>query len=205
MITEKERALELIKMFGGTQQAFADLIGVRQSAIANWIKRCSIPPAAKELILSKCDNISERWLLFGEGNIIQGEESNNFYSELEVSAGRIEFVNTSSKPQHICIPGVQAEAFFPVKGFSMMPTIQEGDIVGVVKVDDIQTINPKDIYLIITVDNERMLKHIELGATKSKYITLRSDNIEYEPFKIKKECVLSIYKVIFYGRYLTTN
>ena len=199
MVSEKERVLALIKEFGGTQVACAKHIGVGQSAIANWIKRDNIPASTKQQILSHCDGISERWLFFGEGTM-QFIGTNNFYKEIEVSAGRLEFCNSSCKPQRIYIPGVEADAFFPVKGFSMYPTIQEGDIVGVVKVDDIQTINPKNTYLIITRDNERMIKHIELGNAKSPYITLTSDNVEYEPFKIRKENVLSIYKVIFHGR-----
>ena len=199
MASEKDRVLALIKQFLGTQQAFASHIGVGQSAVANWIKRDSIPAAAKQLILSKCDNISERWLFFGKG-CMSLEGTNNFYKEIEVSAGRVEFSSPNERPQRIYIPGVDADAFFPVKGFSMTPTIQEGDIVGVVRVDDIQTIQPEHIYLIITIDNERMIKHIDLGSPKSQYITLRSDNPSYEPFKIKKENVLSIYKVIFHGR-----
>lgn len=199
MVSEKDRLTALIKEFGGTQVAFAKHIGVGQSAIANWIKRDSIPATAKAQILSNCDGISERWLFFGEGHMFP-KGTNNFYKELEVSAGRIEFANTTSKPQRIFIPGVEADAFFPVKGFSMYPTIQEGDIVGVVQVDNFETLKPKNIYLIITRDNERMLKHIELGNARSPYITLTSDNADYEPFKIRKENVLSIYKVIFYGR-----
>lgn len=199
MVSEKERILALIKEFGGTQQAFAKHIGVGQSAIANWIKRCNIPATAKSLILSKCDDISERWLLFGQGSMML-EGTNNFYKELEVSAGRIEFANhENERPQRIYIPGVEADAFFPVKGFSMYPTIQEGDIVGVVKVEDVCNIKPRHIYLVITVDNERMLKHVEFSP-KSKNLTLTSDNPDYKPFKIKKESVLSIYKVIFHGR-----
>lgn len=199
MASEKERVLALINEFGGTQKAFAKHIGVGQSAIANWIKRDSIPATAKSAILSHCDNISERWLFFGEGSMFP-KGTNNFYKELEVSAGRIEFANTTSKPQRILIPGLEADAFFPVKGFSMYPTIQEGDIVGVVEIDNFEEIKAKHIYLIITRDNERMLKHIEIGNSKSQYITLTSDNVEYEPFKIKKENIISIYKVIFYGR-----
>ena len=45
-----------------------------------------------------------------------------------------------------------------------------------------------------------MLKHIEVGKGNSPYITLTSDNADYEPFKIRKENVISIYRVIFYGR-----
>ena len=199
MVTEKERILALIKEYGGTQQAFAQRIGVGQSAVANWVKRGSIPAAAKEQILSTCDDISERWLFFGKGTMSL-EGTNNFYKEIEVSAGRIEFSSPNERPQRIYIPGVEADAFFPVKGFSMTPTIQEGDIVGVVKEDDTLNINPKNIYLIITRDNERMLKHIEVGNAKSQYVTLTSDNPDYPPFKVKKEAIFSIYKVIFHGR-----
>ena len=199
MISEKDRVLALIKEFGGSQVAFAKLLGVRQSAVANWIRRDSIPATAKTAILSYCDNISERWLLFGEGSMFP-KGTNTFYKELEVSAGRIEFANTTAKPQRIFIPGVEADAFFPVKGFSKYPTIQEGDLVRVVEIDNFEEIKAKHIYLIITRDNERMLKHIELGKANSPYITLTSDNADYEPFKIRKENVISIYRVIFHGR-----
>ena len=199
MMSEKDRVLALIKEFGGTQVAFAKHIGVRQSAVANWIRRDSIPAGAKATILSSCDNVSEKWLFFGEGKMFP-KGTNVFYKELEVSAGRIEFCNSTAKQQRIFIPGVEADAFFPVKGFSMYPTIQEGDLVGVVQIDNFEEIKPKHIYLIITRDNERMLKHIELGNAKSPYITLTSDNVNYEPFKIRKENVISIYKVIFHGR-----
>ena len=199
MISEKERLLALIEEFGGTQVAFAKHVGVSQSAIANWLRRDSIPFQSKTQILSSCDNISEKWLFFGEGHMFQ-RGTNMFYRELEVSAGRIEFANTTCKPERIYIPGVEADGFFPVKGFSMYPTIQEGDIVGVVEIDNFEEIKAKHIYLIITRDNERMLKHIDLGNGKSPYITLTSDNVDYEPFKIKKENVLSVYKVIFHGR-----
>lgn len=199
MISEKERLLALIKEFGGTQVAFAKHLGVGQSAIANWLRRDSIPFQGKTQIMSSCDNLSERWLFYGEGHMfLRG--TNLFYRELEVSAGRIEFHNTKCKPERIYIPGVEADGFFPVKGYSMYPTIQEGDLVGVVKTDSFEEIKAKHIYLIITRDNERMLKHIEVGKGNSPYITLTSDNADYEPFKIRKENVISIYRVIFYGR-----
>lgn len=199
MISEKERLLALIKEFGGTQVAFAKHLGIGQSAIANWLRRDSIPFQGKTQIMSSCDNLSERWLFYGEGHMfLRG--TNMFYRELEVSAGRIEFNNTKCKPERIYIPGVEADGFFPVKGYSMYPTIQEGDLVGVVKTDNFEEIKAKHIYLIITRDNERMLKHIELGKANSPYITLTSDNADYEPFKIRKENVISIYRVIFHGR-----
>lgn len=199
MLTGKERILALINEFGGTQQAFAEFLGVGQSAVANWLRRGSLSSSAKELILSKCNYISERWLLLGEGHMyLTGE--NNFYSEIQVSAGRIEFGDARATAQRIYIPGVEAEAYFPVKGFSMIPTIQEGDIVGVQQVFDTATINEKSIYLIITADNERMLKHVKVGGPRSPYLTLTSDNKNYKPFHIRKDSVLSIYKVIFHGR-----
>lgn len=83
MVSEKDRVLALIKEFGGSQVAFAKLLGVRQSAVANWIRRDSIPATAKTAILSYCDNISERWLLFGEGSMFP-KGTNTFYKELEV-------------------------------------------------------------------------------------------------------------------------
>lgn len=199
MMTMNERINALIENYGGTQTAFAELLGVRQSAVANWVSRGAIPSSAMPNIISKCDRLSERWLMLGEGEM-HLKYTNNFYRELGVSAGRLEFESSREVPEMICIPGVNADAFFPVKGCSMMPTIQEGDIVGVKKVDSVSSIRPEDIYLIITADNERMIKHIHAGDDEDEFVTLVSDNKDYAPFQVKKESILSIYKVIFHGR-----
>jgi phage repressor protein C with HTH and peptisase S24 domain len=199
MITMSERIESLINNFGGTQTAFAELLGVRQSAVANWVARGAIPSSAMANIISKCDGVSERWLLLGEGDMLV-PYTKNYYKNLEVSAGRLEFTEHDQSTELICIPGVKAEAFFPVRGCSMKPTIQEGDIVGVVKMDGFENISPEKIYLIITADNERMIKHIIIGEEDDDYVTLTSDNKDYMPFQIKKDCILSVYKVIFHGR-----
>jgi phage repressor protein C with HTH and peptisase S24 domain len=91
---------------------------------------------------------------------------------------------------------VQVDAFFPVVGNSMDPTIQSGDIVGIQKLDNTSRIRPNDIYLIFTSDNERMLKRIKGVNTGDPNLTLYSDNPAYDPFTVLKEQIKGVYKVV---------
>lgn len=88
------------------------------------------------------------------------------------------------------------DAYFPVVGNSMDPTIQSGDIVGIRKLDSMDRIRPNDIYLIFTTDNERMLKRIKGVNASEATLTLYSDNPAYDPFQVLKEQVAAVYKVI---------
>ena len=55
-----------------------------------------------------------------------------YYTELPVSAGDQEAPPYDDHHDYVFIPGVHAEAFFPVSGCSMSPTVNPGDLVGVV-------------------------------------------------------------------------
>lgn len=125
-----------------------------------------------------------------------------FYRELQCSAGQTDMFGYDEAHEEICFPGVDAEAFFPVTGMSMQPTIMPGDIIGVKSVDSLERIDPTRIYLIITRQNERMIKHIQPSKPEDDTITLTSDNSDYTAFTIMKEDVLKVMRVVFTGRIL---
>ena len=102
--------------------------------------------------------------------------------------------------ERIVIPGVDADAYFPVIGMSMKPVVMPGDIIGVKYMDRFDHIDPDRIYLIITVDNERMIKHIMPTKPDEDYITLTSDNKDFAPFRIPKNGVLKVMRVVYVGR-----
>lgn len=123
-----------------------------------------------------------------------------FYSDLRVSAGQTEFFDASASTDRIYIPGVRAEAFFPVVGMSMEPHIHPGDIVGVRTVDSLERIDPSRIYMIVTHQNERMIKHILPSKPEDEEITLTSDNPDYPPFSILKSSIHRVMRVVYVGR-----
>ena len=70
-------------------------------------------------------------------------------------------------------------------------------MVGVVHVNGFESCNPDRIYLIITRDNERMIKRINRYDKENSCIWLVSDNPQYEPFPIYIDNIVDVYKVVW--------
>ncbi len=156
-------------------------------------------------------NIFDSHWLRGEGNEelrLAGHEEKPsrlsgvpFFADLPVTGGSVmqyndikEFSTASS----FNLPFTRtAEFSFPVIGCSMQPTVKEGDIVGVSHIDGLESCNPDRIYLIITRDNERMIKRINKYDRENNCIWLVSDNPQYEPFPIYLDNIIDVYKVVW--------
>ncbi|MCF0198193.1 MAG: helix-turn-helix transcriptional regulator [Bacteroidaceae bacterium] len=202
-MSTKEILTTLIKEYGGTQQSFARIIGVTQPSVANWIAKDNIPERGIALIMQHCPEVDLDWLK-GRTDVPEHRSVNMsaaltgapFYPYLPASAGQLEMGDEDHSKERINIPGIQAEAFFPVTGSSMDPTIENGDIIGVKRLDSLERIRPNDIYLIFTTDSERMVKRIRSVDPAEAWLTLHSDNPVYEPFLVLKSQIASVYRVI---------
>ena len=84
----------------------------------------------------------------------------------------------------------------------MSPTVNPGDLVGVVSVDRFERVDPECIYMIVTRDNERMIKHIQPTPEDDPELVLSSDNPRYAPFRRLKEDILKVFKVVYIGKNL---
>lgn len=203
----REKLKILIREYGGTQKVFASMIGTTQPTIANWIAQNQIPQGGMAKICSALPEVSFEWLIGKEDFPRRGYQEKNdvpnltcvgqpYYSRMPASAGQLEMGDEDITTERISIPGIQVDAYFPVVGNSMDPTIQSGDIVGIRHLDGMARIRPNEIYLVFTRDNERMLKRIKGINGADPNITLYSDNPAYEPFQILKEQIASIYKAV---------
>ena len=149
--------------------------------------------------------VSLDWLLGGEGEMYKSQshppaiadavEISPYYGNLPVTAGDIGIFSDSQElpDTYIGIPGVKAQFFFPVKGSSMEPEINEGDIVGVNRMENIDNIELSKTYMIVT-HNERMIKHCMPHETDNTLVWCISPN--FPPFTIKKEDILAMFNVV---------
>ena len=196
-----------------SQQDIADKLGTTRayvSAILNGRKSIGKNQAEK---LSNLFGFSKAWLLTGEGPMLRTpiektvpevtpDTGKPFFGDLPASAGNIiqyPDITRQLPTGSINIPQARgAEFFFPVIGMSMRPTIEEGDIIGVCHIDRYETTNAERVYMIITCDNERMIKRI-LGYNKERgTITLASDNPQYPNFDLDTSLIVDIYKVVLH-------
>lgn len=129
-----------------------------------------------------------------------GSRLRPYYTDIPVSGGDIaQYPDILSQASDgtLYLPELRsAEFFFPVIGCSMRPTVPEGAIVGVAHVDRYETIDPDRIYLIITADNQRMIKHIVHYDSQSETLTLASDNRDYPAFSLPATLIRDIYRVV---------
>ena len=151
-------------------------------------------------LLDHFPEISPLWLLLGEGEMLldstrQTIASIPFYNDLPLSAGyRDAFDPGHENPtSYISFPNSGADFFFPVSGTSMEPDINDGDIVGVKRVEREEGIVHGDVYMIVTND-ARMIKRCYHDNNDPNLIWCVSSN--YPSFPINKNDVCALFKVV---------
>jgi len=214
-----ENTLQRIKKFidfeGISVRRFEEMIGMSNGSFASQLKNNKTIGVDKlENILFVYPKINTEWLLTGEGEMLKNNESESlqvnysisefqqkgyapYYSDLPMAAGQYDLntIAQNEKPESwIKMPGITVEAWFPVIGYSMEPKIHAGDTVGVIQMHNWERIDPDKTYLIITHD-DRMIKHLESDKTKPDILWAVSDN--YGRFKIPKEDIVNIYRVVW--------
>ena len=151
-------------------------------------------------LLDHFPEISPLWLLLGEGEMLQDSARQKaasipFYNDLPLSAGyRDAFDPGRENPtSYISFPNSGADFFFPVSGTSMEPDINDGDIVGVKRVEREEGIVHGDVYMIVTND-ARMIKRCYHDNNDPNLIWCVSPN--YPSFPINKNDVCALFKVV---------
>ena len=149
----------------GNKAQFASQLGITPQGLSTWIKRETFDI---ELIFSKCEGLSPKWLLTGEGEMIENFNQTNSqensllsekkqekpyithnmgqgtpYYDVDFTAGFNEvFNNQTTLPTcNIIVPGLEkATVWCNVTGHSMEPKINPGDIIALREctVSDIQ-------------------------------------------------------------------
>ena len=151
-------------------------------------------------ILDTFTEISPLWLLLGEGDMLLSHTEAvtyqaPYYNDLPVSAGFKDVLDAGREApsSYISLPGKSADFFFPVSGTSMEPEINDGDIVGVKRVNRSEGIIHGDVYMLVTNDN-RMIKRCYHDNNDPNLIWCVSPN--YPSFPIHKNDVCALFKVV---------
>lgn len=212
-LTDKQKLRQYLEIKGISYNEF-----YRKNGFAEGFLNGSRSFSVEKLksIIRNYPDLNVNYLLFGEGDPINELETKILldpevayeekakegfapYYELPVSAGNDQpiFAEDQKADYYIQIPGVKAKAYFPIHGASMEPLIRSGDFIGVDEMESWDHLDPEKIYLIIT-KNDRMIKHLQAHESDDDLLMCLSPN--YKPFTLRKENIIAIYKVVFYGR-----
>ena len=197
----KDRVVAVLKHIGMNVNRASKMLGIPQRTLNRQVNEGgNISMDLVYAILNNVPEISPAWLIAGEGPMLVGEEAPSidtvpFYEDLPLSAGNRDAFNPArEKPSaFFSIPTCQADFYFPVSGSSMEPEFNDGDVVGVKRVERSEGLVHGAVYMIVTNEN-RMIKRCYHDNNDPNLIWCVSPN--YPSFPINKNDVCALFKVV---------
>jgi repressor LexA len=192
------------------QQTLSVRIGVAVRTLQRWEKGLQVPDSNYLLRLAKSIGVRPEWLLTGEGEMYPAPQAPGkvipFHREMLVrNIPMVEIPVLSSVPagktaamfhpefveRYITVDNLKDRDAFAlvVKGKSMSPKIEDGDIVVVSPHQDVRS---GDIC-VIRVNDEDVLKKVKIDE---QYIHLIPLNPDFDPVTVRKRDVSFVWKVI---------
>ncbi len=203
---KKNRLQSIIDYYShGKPSVFAGFLGVAPSTISSWLSRDTLD---YDLVFAKCENISPEWLLTGKGEMLKNSKPiakhcNNPNEgipliPIEAMAGftKGEVQVLEYECERYVVPMFrEAEFLIPVKGSSMIPKYNSGDIVACKKLplNDI-FFQWNKVYVLDTAQGA-LIKRVKAGSD-SEHLTIISDNPKYEPFELHRSQINAVALVI---------
>lgn len=209
-----DRISTIVEKFGnGKNTVFASLIGVSEANVRNY-KNGVMPKADFLEKIARSFDININWLLTGEGNMLRTEsekEENISVAHpsdsptegiplIPISAMAGAFTGEQTVLEYECerfvVPTFKgAEFLISVKGSSMYPKYNSGDIVACKRLpmDDI-FFQWNKVYVLDT-DQGPLIKRVKPGSDKD-HVLIVSDNERYEPFELPLNRIYHVALVI---------
>lgn len=184
-----------------TQTDIAKDLGVSRSRISEAVK--GTPKRFTMGFLKKFadaygDYINAKWLLTGEGDM-ERKDPHKFKPNVPLTVaagfmgGSVESALLSGCEMHPTIPFLHEYDFtIRVVGDSMLPKLEEGDIIACRYIDDLSEIKPTKMYVIDTADGA-VVKMIRLDGNN---LICTSINPKYEAYSLPTSNILRVAQVV---------
>ena len=204
-----DRIKEYYKLKGNAE--LARFLGVAPNTITNWYGRKTFDI---DVIYTKCVDIDMNWLLTGEGNMLssESEKEENIPvvhpsdSPMEgiplipISAMAGAFTGEHTVLEYECerfvVPTFKgAEFLISVKGSSMYPKYNSGDIVACKRLPMDELFFQWNKVYVLDTDQGPLIKRVKPGSDK-EHVLIVSDNERYEPFELPLDRIYHVALVI---------
>lgn len=200
-----ERIYKYIEYKNVKPTRFEKNLGLSNGYLGTQLKRnADLGESILNTIINNCLDINPEWLLTGKGGMLRGSEiiNNNsgvpLYS-VEASAGYGSF-DTMLKEENIIdrytVPEFRSVDFMIyVKGSSMYPKYNSGDIIACRKLQESKFIQWNKVYVIATREQGLLVKRLKKSEQENCLLAV-SDNKTYDPFDIPVDEVTGLALVI---------
>lgn len=213
LVTTKERILHYIECKNIPKSKFYNDLGIKRGLLDSDKLKASVTDVVIAKILAIYKDLNINWLLTGEGNMLRTEsEKENIpvahpsdsptegIPLIPISAMAGAFTGEQSVLEYECerfvVPTFKgAEFLISVKGSSMYPKYNSGDIVACKRLpmDDI-FFQWNKVYVLDT-DQGPLIKRVKPGSDK-EHVLIVSDNERYEPFELPLNRIYHVALVI---------
>lgn len=183
------------------QNKFEEYCGIPRGTINNIKEGGGISTTTLTKISVKCPELNIAWLLNGSGQMISGEDTGEATQtahtlpliplEAFTGPGLPAFEDERIEDYYTVSEFKNSDFLVRVKGDSMTPKFNGGDLVACKKVNDIFFIQWGRVYVIYTRSQGIMIKRLE-KSDKENCIRCVSDNPRYAPFDVPDEDIISI-------------
>lgn len=209
-----DRISTIVEKFGnGKNTVFASLIGVSEANVRNY-KNGVMPKADFLEKIARSFDININWLLTGEGNMLRtesGKEENIPVAHpsdspmegiplIPISAMARAFTGEQTVLEYECerfvVPTFKgAEFLISVKGSSMYPKYNSGDIVACKRLPMDELFFQWNKVYVLDTDQGPLIKRVKPGSDK-EHVLIVSDNERYEPFELPLDRIYHVALVI---------
>ena len=208
---DKSFIINQIKLHLGikTDSEFAEFLGVKQPTVSTWRKRNTID---YDLIITKCNDIDANWLLTGEGEMLKSDNNTPAVAEPQLPSGvpmlpfdafagigtDVEGVNLDTIEERYVVPlfdGMKMDFMIPVRGSSMYPKYNSGDVVACRMVQELLFVQWNKVYVLDTISQGVIIKRLK-KSDKEGFVICKSENEQYEPFEIPMSDIRTIALVV---------
>ncbi len=206
--TEFRRRLRLIMQQFGSVADLAKAVGVSDNAIYKWVSGRGQPGMTSLVNLAKAAGVSVEWLATGEGSSKASSDSSD---DVGFSATRGEVIlpsdgtavvysaqvvdvlrfHTDWFTRHFGIAASDV-ALFEVRGDSMTPTINAGDLC---LVNLLESHFTRDGLYALCNDSELGVRRLQREADGD--LVILSDNSAYRPVHVKRDEITIVGRVIW--------
>jgi phage repressor protein C with HTH and peptisase S24 domain len=186
---------------------FAEFLGIKESTLSMWYKRETYDI---ELLFKKCEFLNPEWLLTGKGSMLKevptvkavASENGLPLLSYEAFAGigdaDVAGVDFRTIEERYVVPlfdGIQIDFMLSVRGSSMYPKYNSGDVVACRLVKDLLFIQWNKVYVLDTHTQGVVMKRLKKSEAQD-HVICKSYNPSYDPFELPRSEIRNIALVV---------
>lgn len=203
----KDRVLKIAEYYKVSKEKFFEDLGISYGNFKGSAKRTPVNSLFLENLLTKYPDVSADWLLTGVGPMLRSDLPAAHPASMpgegiplipiNAMAGVFtgEQVVLELECDRYVVPAFKdAEFLITVKGSSMVPKYNSGDIVACKRMPLDTFFQWNKVYVLDT-EQGPLIKRVKKGSTEET-LTIFSDNPSYEPFELPRTKIYHIALVV---------